>query len=69
MYPNCGPEHLGANLVDAPCYASRREFLNHVGTGFGALALVGLLRDELVPSAGAQSAGGLLAPKDRKSVV
>ena len=63
MYPNCGPEHLGANLEDAPCYASRREFLNHVGTGFGALALVGLLRDELVPSAGAQSAGGLLAPK------
>jgi hypothetical protein len=63
MYPNCGPEHLGANLSDAPYYASRREFLNRVGTGFGALALVGLLRDELVPSACAQSTGGLLAPK------
>ena len=63
MYPNCGPEHLGANLEDASRYASRREFLNRVGTGFGALALVGLLRDELVPSASAQNAGGLLAPK------
>lgn len=62
MYPNCGPEHLGANLEDFRCFGSRREFLNRMGTGFGALALASLLQDELVPNAQAQ-AGGLLAPK------
>jgi len=63
MYPNCGPEHLGANLEDARYFGSRREFLNRMGTGFGALALASLLKDELVPSAQAQASGGLLAPK------
>jgi len=63
MYPNCGPEHLGANFEDFRHFRSRREFLNRMGTGFGALALVALLKDELVPDAGAQSSGGLLAPK------
>ncbi len=63
MYPNCGPEHLGANFEDARFFGSRREFLNRMGTGFGALALVSLLKSELVPSAQAEIVGGLLAPK------
>lgn len=60
MYPNCGPEHLGANLEDARFFRSRREFLNRMGTGFGALALVSLLKNELVPNA---QGAALLDPK------
>ena len=57
MFWNCG-KHPGQEL-NPLLYPSRRDFLNRVGTGFGALALASLFADE----AKAQSAGGILAPK------
>lgn len=63
MNIDCG-NHPGTQLDSAPLYRSRREFLNNVGTGFGALALSSIMYPELVREANAQSAGGLLAPKE-----
>jgi len=58
MYWTCG-NHPGQEL-NPNLYSTRRDFLNRVGTGFGALALASLLADQ----AKGQSAGGsLLAPK------
>ena len=63
MNQDCG-FHPGSRLDSAPLFSSRRDFLNSVGTGFGALALSGIMYPELVRDAQAQSAGGLLAPKE-----
>ena len=60
---DCG-NHPGTQLDSAPLYRSRRDFLNNVGTGFGALALAGIMYPELTREANAQSAGGLLSPKE-----
>lgn len=60
---DCG-NHPGTRLDSAPLYHSRRDFLNSVGTGFGAVALAGMMYPELTQTANAQSAGGLLSPKE-----
>ncbi len=58
MFWNCG-NHPGAEL-NPNLYFTRRDFLNRVGTGFGALALASLFADQ---AQGQSAAGGLLAPK------
>lgn len=63
MNNDCG-NHPGQDLNSAPLFSSRRDFLNSVGTGFGALALSGMMYPELTRTANAQSAGGMLAPKE-----
>lgn len=60
---DCGHHETGG-LEDLARYPSRRSFLNHVGNGFGAMALAGLMYPELTKEANAQSAGGMLAPKE-----
>jgi len=61
MYLDCG-KHPGMYPEQ---YATRREFLNKAGTGFGMLALASMLYPELVSNSQAQSSNaGLLAPKE-----
>src|SRR6185295_17915367 len=44
-------------------FLTRREFLHRFGTGFGALALAGMMGPELVQQASGQESAGLLSPK------
>lgn len=59
MFWNCG-NHPGQEL-NPNLYATRRDFLNRVGTGFGALALASLFADQAQGQS--SGGGGLLAPK------